>query len=224
MKAKTKVSEYNFRDIKALKFGEELGNSISHGVPALLIVFTLPYFAVKTYLSGGAMETFSISVYLISIFLMLFSSCIYHLMPPKSQHKYIMRIIDHSMIYVAIAGTYTPVALLMVGGKLGAFVMIIEWLIAISGILYKSLAKNVHPKASLAIYLIMGWLGVILFPSMIHTVSIAFLGWILAGGIMYTVGSWFYAQKNRHYFHMIWHFFILLGAFCHFIGLLYFIN
>lgn len=221
---KPEAPNYNFRDIKELKFGEEVGNSVSHGVPALLILFTLPYFAIKTYIEHGPTFAFGISVFLISIFLMFLSSAIYHLMPPKSIHKYVMRIIDHALIYIAIAGTYTPVALSLVGGKLGISIMIIEWVITIAGIVYKSTAKHVNPKISLAIYLIMGWLGILLFPALITKASWLFITFIVLGGVMYSVGSWFYAQKHRHYFHMIWHFFIFAGALCHFVALLYFIQ
>ncbi|MCU7557480.1 PAQR family membrane homeostasis protein TrhA [Macrococcus capreoli] len=221
---KPKSPQYNFRDIKELKLGEEVGNSVSHGIPALLILFTLPYFSIKTFMAHGTTFAFGISIFLISILLMFLSSAIYHLMPPKSIHKYVMRIIDHAMIYIAIAGTYTPIALSLVGGTLGWGIMIVEWLITIGGIVYKSTAKNVNPKISLAIYLIMGWLGVILFPSLVTKASWLFISFIVLGGIMYSVGAWFYAQKHRHYFHMIWHFFILAGAGCHFIALLYFIK
>lgn len=221
---KVEAPNYNFRDIKELKFGEEVGNSVSHGIPALLILFTLPYFSIKTYISHGPVFASGISVFLISIFLMFLSSSIYHLMPPKSNHKYVMRIIDHAMIYIAIAGTYTPIALSMVGGTLGWSIMIIEWVITIAGITYKSTAKNVNPKVSLAIYLIMGWLGILLFPTLVTKATWLFISFIVLGGIMYSVGSWFYAQKHRHYFHMIWHFFILAGALCHFIALLFFIK
>lgn len=145
-------------------------------------------------------------------------------MPPKSVHKLVMRIIDHAMIYIAIAGTYTPVALNLVGGKLGITIMITQWVITIVGVVYKATAKHVNPKISLAMYLGMGWLGVVLFPSLISKASLTFILLIIAGGLMYTIGAWFYAQKNRHYFHMIWHFFIILGALCHFIALLYFIQ
>ncbi|TDL96628.1 PAQR family membrane homeostasis protein TrhA [Macrococcus carouselicus] len=216
-------SSYNFRDIRALKLGEEIGNSVSHGVPAFLILFSLPYFAVKTYLMGGSVLSLGISVFLISIFLMFLSSCVYHLMPADSMHKYVMRIIDHSMIYVAIAGTYTPVALSIVGGTLGWTIMIIQWIVTIGGIVYKATAKNVNPKVSLTLYLAMGWLGIILFPSLVTKVNLTFIILLVLGGLAYSIGTWFYAQKSRHYFHMIWHFFILFGAAFHFIALLYFI-
>ncbi|UTH13610.1 hemolysin III family protein [Macrococcus equipercicus] len=212
----------NFKHIRQLKLGEEVGNSVSHGVPALFILLSLPYFAVKSYMMGGTVFSIGISVFLISIFLMFLSSAVYHLMPYNSPHKYVMRIIDHSMIYVAISGSYTPLALSLVGGGLGWTIMIIQWVITIGGILYKALSVHVNPKVSLAMYLIMGWLGIILFPILWTKVSVTFVMLIIAGGLAYSIGSWFYAQKSRHYFHMIWHFFILMGAACHFVALLYF--
>ncbi|TDM11941.1 PAQR family membrane homeostasis protein TrhA [Macrococcus lamae] len=213
---------YNFKNIRQLKLGEEIGNSVSHGVPALFILLTLPYFAVKSYTMGGAVFSAGISVFLISIFLMFLSSAIYHLMPHNSPHKYVMRIIDHSMIYIAISGSYTPIALSLVGGTFGWTIMIIQWVITIGGILYKTLSVHVNPKVSLAMYLIMGWLGIILFPLLFSKVSATFVILIVAGGLAYSVGTWFYAQKSRHYFHMIWHFFILIGAGFHFVALLYY--
>lgn len=217
------MTNQSFRDIPQLKLGEEIGNSVSHGIPACLILVTLPYFSVKSYLIGGPTLSIGISIFLVSIFLMFLSSCIYHLMPYQSAHKYIMRIVDHSMIYIAIAGTYTPIALSIVGGTLGWGIMIIQWIVTIGGILYKTLAKNVNIKIDLGLYLIMGWLGIILFPSLIDKVNLTFVVLILLGGISYTIGTWFYAQKSRHYFHMIWHIFIIFGALFHFIALLYFI-
>ncbi|WMZ72903.1 hemolysin III family protein [Staphylococcus pseudintermedius] len=164
----------------------------------------------------------SVSVFVISIFLMFISSTVYHTMQQASPHKYVMRIIDHSMIYVAITGTYTPVSLVLVGGWLGWSIMIILWGTTIWGILYKAIATKVNPKLSLMIYLIMGWVGVIYLPIIISQSKWLFFIFILLGGLAYTIGAWFYAQKNRPYFHMIWHIFILIASLFHFIGILYF--
>jgi nucleoside recognition membrane protein YjiH len=98
-----------FKDIIPLTFGEEIGNAASHGAAALLTLFILPYAAVHSFNNGGTLESISVSVYVISIFMMFISSTIYHSMQNNTSHKYILRIIDHSMIYVAISGTYTPV-------------------------------------------------------------------------------------------------------------------
>lgn len=211
-----------FKDIMPLSFGEEVGNAVSHGIPAFLLLFFLPYAAVESYISDGALKSTSVSIYIISIMLMFLSSAVYHSMSSSSPQKYIMRIIDHSMIYIAICGTYTPIALALVGGWLGWFIMGVQWGITIWGIVYKSTAKNVNHKLSLAMYLIMGWMGVLMLPAIINKTSLIFMLFILFGGLSYTIGAWFYAQKDKKYFHMIWHFFILIASIFHFLAIMYY--
>ncbi|CAL28576.1 PAQR family membrane homeostasis protein TrhA [Staphylococcus carnosus] len=211
-----------FKDIIPLSFGEEIGNAVSHGAAAFVTLIALPYAAVHSYNQGGVLSSVSVSIYVISIFLMLLSSTVYHVMQNHSSHKYIMRIIDHSMIYIAIAGTYTPVSLVLVGGWFGWIIMVLLWGITIWGILYKAIAEKVNPKLSLFMYLIMGWVGIIYIPIIWKEASWQFMMFILLGGIAYTIGAWFYAQKNRPYFHMIWHIFIVIASLCHFVGILYY--
>ncbi|EJG1258156.1 hemolysin III family protein [Staphylococcus pseudintermedius] len=219
---KKKTTLETFKEMSPLSFGEEVGNSVSHGVAAFIMLLTLPYAAVYSYAHHGVLMSVSVSVFVISIFLMFISSTVYHTMQQASPHKYVMRIIDHSMIYVAITGTYTPVSLVLVGGWLGWSIMIILWGTTIWGILYKAIATKVNPKLSLMIYLIMGWVGVIYLPIIISQSKWLFFIFIVLGGLAYTIGAWFYAQKNRPYFHMIWHIFILIASLFHFIGILYF--
>lgn len=219
---KKKPTLETFKEMSPLSFGEEVGNSVSHGVAAFIMLLVLPYAAVYSYAHHGVLMSVSVSVFVISIFLMFISSTVYHTMQQASPHKYVMRIIDHSMIYVAITGTYTPVSLVLVGGWLGWTIMIILWGTTIWGILYKAIATKVNPKLSLMIYLIMGWVGVIYLPIIISQSKWLFFIFILLGGLAYTIGAWFYAQKNRPYFHMIWHIFILIASLFHFIGILYF--
>lgn len=132
-----------FKDIIPLSFGEEIGNAASHGVAALLTLLVLPYAAVHSYIAHGTLASVSMSIYVISIFMMFISSTIYHSMQNETPHKYILRIIDHSMIYVAISGTYTPILLTVVGGWIGWTVFILLWGTTLWGILYKSIAVKV---------------------------------------------------------------------------------
>lgn len=221
IKAK-KTKSNAFKDITPLSFGEEIGNAVSHGFAALLMLLALPYAAVYSYITQGVTMAVSVSVFVISLFLMFISSTVYHTMQQASSHKYVLRIIDHSMIYVAISGSYTPVSLVLVGGWLGWTVMILLWVITILGILYKAIATHVNPKLSLFIYLFMGWVGVIYFPIILKEQAWLFLLFIVLGGVAYTIGAWFYAQKNRPYFHMIWHIFIFIASIFHFIAIVYF--
>ena len=200
-----------FKDIIPLTFGEEIGNAASHGAAALLTLFILPYAAVHSFNNGGTLESISVSIYVISIFMMFISSTIYHSMQNNTSHKYILRIIDHSMIYIAIAGSYTPVALSLVGGWLGYSIIILQWGTTIFGILYKIFAKKINEKFSLFLYLMMGWLVIFIIPAIVTKTGPAFWGLMLAGGLSYTVGAAFYAKK-KPYFHMIWHLFIMLAS------------
>ncbi|ARJ50321.1 PAQR family membrane homeostasis protein TrhA [Staphylococcus lutrae] len=220
--SKKKTTIDSFKDIHPLSFGEEVGNAVSHGFAALMMLLLLPYAAVYSYAHHSVLMSVSVSVFVISLFLMFISSTAYHTMQQASPHKYVLRIIDHSMIYVAITGTYTPVSLVLVGGWLGWTIMVILWVTTIWGILYKAIATKVNPKLSLMIYLLMGWVGVIYLPIVLSRSLWLFFLFILLGGLAYTIGAWFYAQKNRPYFHMIWHLFILIASLFHFIGILYF--
>ena len=212
----------SFKDIIPLSFGEEIGNATSHGVAALMTLFLLPYAAVHSYNEYGTLSSISVSIFVISIFMMFISSTVYHSMKNNTSHKYILRIIDHSMIYVAISGTYTPVLLTVVGGWLGWLVFLLLWGTTIWGILYKSISTHVNSKLSLIVYLVMGWVGIIFLPVIIIRTSWLFILFIVLGGLSYTIGAWFYAQKNSPYFHMIWHIFIVIASLFHFIGIVYF--
>lgn len=206
-----------------LSFGEEVGNTISHGVMSALLLLSLPFVAVYGYIKGGAVLSFGVSIFVISILLMFLTSCIYHAMPFGSKHKYVMRILDHSMIFIAIAGSYTPIALYVLSGQLGFWILIIQWSMVISGILYKSIAQNANPKITVAIFLVMGWIAIFFIPTLLQKSSPLFLGLIVLGGILYSIGAWFYSQKNRPYFHFIWHICINLASIAHFIAIVFFI-
>lgn len=216
--------EHSLKHIVPLSFGEEVGNSVSHGAAAIVFILLLPFTAVYMYLNGGVWHAVGGSIYVITMLFMFLTSTIYHFMEPKSQHKYVLRLIDHSFIYLAIAGSYTPIAISVIGGKWGITVLIIQWAAAVFGILYKVLSKKVNPKVSLAFYLIMGWMVVPFLPMIIMKSNWMFILMLILGGVAYTVGAWFYAQKNRSYFHMIWHLFIVLAAVLQYIGIVFYIN
>ncbi|TCD46187.1 hemolysin III family protein [Streptococcus sp. X16XC17] len=200
-----------FRFSKQLSFGEEIGNAVTHAISSLLMLILLPISAIYSYNHGGMIQAVGVSIFIVSLFLMFLSSTIYHSMSYGSLHKYILRIIDHSMIYIAIAGSYTPVVLTLMNNWLGYLILTIQWGTTAFGILYKIFAKKVNEKFSLTLYLIMGWLVVIIFPAIVSQTGSAFWLLMLAGGLSYSIGAIFYAQK-RPYFHMIWHLFIILAS------------
>ena len=138
-------------------YGEEVANTVSHAVMLPLTLCLLPFAAVWTYLHDArpVLASVSVSVCVISIFLMLLASTLYHSMRPDSKHKAVFHKLDHIFIFVAIAGTYTPVALLVIGGWQGVFVTVLQWTAVLLGILYKTLARRSIPALSLTIYLVL---------------------------------------------------------------------
>lgn len=208
-------------------FGEEVANSVSHGVMTVLMLLALPFSAVWAYLHNPANPTLAslgVSIFVISIFLMFLCSTLYHSMVPESKHKAVFHILDHIMIYFAIAGSYTPVALCVIGGWQGVLIVVIQWVMVLFGIFYKSLSKRSIPSISLTIYLIMGWMIVIFFPLFWNNASTPLLALIGAGGICYTIGAAFYAKKGFRYHHLVWHLLINIAVLCHFVGIVFFLN
>ena len=131
---------------RRLTFSEELGNTVTHGVMAAATLVLLPIGSLWGYFHGGYASAVGISIFIASLFLMFLSSTLYHSMYHNSKHKSIFRILDHIFIYVAIAGSYTPVALVIIGGWKGILIVVIQWTIVLFGILYKSLATRAMPK------------------------------------------------------------------------------
>ncbi len=205
--------------------GEEVANSVSHGVMSLLALIALPFAAVWAYTHDpqSVLASVSVSIFGISIFLMFLASTLYHSMNPSSRHKAVFHILDHIFIYVAIAGSYTPIALSVIGGWQGLFITILQWTMVLFGIFYKSLARKSIPAISLTIYLVMGWTIIFFMPLFVRQASAALLSLIAAGGLFYTLGAWFYARKGFRYHHMVWHLLINLAVICHFVGIVFFL-
>ena len=179
--------------------------------------------AINAFVRSGVLAAVGTSIFMCSIFLMFMSSALYHSMAFDTRHKNVMQILDHIFIYVAIAGSYTPIALSVIGGVAGIVVASLQWAMVIFGILYKSIAKRKIPKISLTIYLVMGWSIVFVLPLFIRHASLGMQLLLLGGGIFYSAGTYFYSKQEKKFFHMIWHFFVMLGAVCHFLAILLFL-
>lgn len=214
-------STHTLKLSKQLSFGEEVANSVTHAIGALLMLILLPITSIFSYNRHGLTDSIGVSIFIISLFLMFLSSAIYHSMQYHSPQKYVLRIIDHSMIYIAIAGSYTPVALSLVGGWLGYIIIILQWGTTIFGILYKIFAKKINEKFSLFLYLFMGWLVIFIIPVIITKTDYKFWTLMLLGGFSYSIGAIFYAKK-KPYFHMIWHLFILVASILQYLGIVYY--
>ena len=205
--------------------GEEIANTLSHGVMACATLAALPFAAVWAYAhdTEPVLAAVSVSVFVISIFLMFLASTLYHSMNPQSRHKEVFHILDHIFIYVAIAGSYTPIALSGIGGWQGIVIAVVQWAMVLFGIFYKSLSRRSIPAVSLTIYLVMGWTIVFFLPLFIRHASTALLWLIALGGVLYTGGAWVYARKGFRYHHLVWHLLINLAVAAHFTGIVFFL-
>ncbi|OCN04990.1 hemolysin III [Erysipelotrichaceae bacterium MTC7] len=215
------MAKNGLKDMLKLSFGEEVFNAVSHGVMILVMLCLIPFGAVYSYTVGGTLRAVGVSIFTICIFLMFLSSTLYHTMAFDSPHKVVFRILDHICIYLAIAGSYTPVALCVIQGWEGTVILIIQWLMVFIGILYKTLSPKSLPKLSLTIYLVMGWSVILFLPVLLRSANFTFLMWIVAGGLLYSVGAYFYSRKWA-YAHAIWHIFIALASICHLIGIIFY--
>ncbi|HHV30119.1 PAQR family membrane homeostasis protein TrhA [Acetivibrio mesophilus] len=205
-----------------LTFGEEVANTISHGVASLAVLFAFPFAAITAYNNGSIADVLGVTIFCISIFLMFLMSTLYHAMEHETAHKTVLHILDHIFIYFAIAGTYTPVAISVIGGWQAVVILIIQWSMVLFGILYKSISRRSMPKVSLIIYLVMGWTLLIFMPLFVEKANPTLFWMILGGGIFYSLGAIIYARKGFKYHHMVWHISVFLGALTHFIGICFF--
>ncbi len=210
------------RTLSTLTFGEELANAVTHGVAAIAVLVMFPIVSIIAWENGSIVDVVGVTIFSICLFLMFLMSTICHCMPHESGQKTVMRILDHIFIYVAIAGTYTPIALSVIGGWQAVVILAIQWLTVIFGILFKSLVKRSMPKVSLLIYLIMGWTVIMFMPLFFRQAGKLLFWLIFAGGVAYSVGAVIYAKRGFKYHHIVWHLFVMAGAMTHYIGICFF--
>ena len=191
-------------------------NFITHGIGLVLSIIGLFYLVEKSILYPKSFNLISSLVYGISLILMYSSSTIYHYYI-DSKYSRVLQKIDHISIYLLIAGSYTPGLLLKLKYSLGFEILIIIWLLAFIGIIHKIFFFNYLKKASLIIYLFMGWLIVIDFNAVLESFSSNSIFFMVIGGLLYTVGTVFYSLDKLKYNHVIWHLFVLGGSACHYI-------
>ncbi len=200
--------------------GEEIANSITHGIGAALATAALTILLVFAALKGDAWRLVSFAIYGTSLVLMYTSSTLYHAFTHKKAKRY-FRIMDHSSIFLLIAGTYTPITLLPLRDTgWGWTIFGLIWGMAILGILFKFLFYGKLEKLSVVFYVLMGWLAVIAIKPMLANLPTGLLIWIAVGGLSYTLGIIFYAWTKFPYSHSIWHLFVLGGSISHFFGIL----
>ncbi len=198
--------------------GEELANSISHGVALLGSIAAVPILVVGAVRDGGIATIVGASIFGASMLLLYLASTIYHALPAGRVKRAFM-IVDHCAIFLLIAGTYTPFTLGVLRGSWGWSLFGIVWGLALIGIVFKLIHGNRYQGLSTGLYLAMGWLVIIAIQPMINAVPIPGLLWLLAGGLAYTFGVVFFLIDNRlRYAHFIWHLFVVTGTGCHYMA------
>ena len=195
---------------------EEIASSIIHYLGTLLSVIGTFMMVAKAYSCGQRSMVAGLLIYGCSMIILYASSSTYHLLRP-SFAKRVLRIFDHSSIYLLIAGTYTPL-LAFIGGKTGLLLLIIIWLFALVGNIFTLAFWGRLKPVHVILYLAMGWMIVLFRDQALSVVPEGLLPWVIAGGVSYTVGTVFYAMKKLPYYHAIWHVFVLAGSTCFFLG------
>jgi hemolysin III len=209
------------RGRRAQTTGEEIANSLSHGMGLLAAVAGTPILLAEVARSGTVTDVVGAAVFAATVMLAYLASTVYHavsFLPAKR----ILRTLDHSAIFLLIAGTYTPFTLGVLRGGWGWTLFGLVWTLALAGVVLKAVGAVHFKKLSLAVYLAMGWLVVIAIGPLLERMPAAGLAWLVAGGLAYTGGVVFYALDRYRYCHFLWHLCVLAGTACHFVAVLYF--
>jgi hemolysin III len=201
--------------------GDILANAITHGIGAILAVVGAIYL-IAASTRGSAWVVVSCAVFSATLVLVYICSTLYHSLV-RTGARHVFQVLDHSAIYLLIAGTYTPFTLVSLHGPLGWSVFAVEWALAIAGVIFKSFAVGRFAVASALVYLFQGWFGVFAARSITQAIGTHGVAWLAAGGLAYTLGIIFFALDRLRYFHAAWHIFVLAGSVAHYVAILYYV-
>jgi hemolysin III len=208
---------------KNLAHYEEVANTITHGVGVGLSIAGLVVLVVRAALYGDVWQVVSFSIYGSSLILLYLASTLYHGFRSK-RVKEILRIFDHSAIYLLIAGTYTPFLLVTLRGPWGWSLFGLIWVLALLGITFKIVFGPKYEIVSTGFYILMGWVVIIAIKPLIAALPVMGLAWLVAGGLAYTGGVIFYAWEKLPFNHAIWHGFVMAGSIFHFVAVLSYLS
>ena len=201
---------------------EELANSLTHGFGLALSVVGFVILLVLAARRGTAWHIVTCAIYGATLVLLYAASTLYHSVRSE-RVKRVCKVIDHSAIYLLIAGTYTPFTLVVLRGPWGWSLFGVVWGLALVGILWKVWFVDHFVVVSTTIYLLMGWLAVVALKPLVASVPVGGLAWIFAGGLAYTAGVGFFAWRRLPYHHAVWHVFVLIGSICHYFAVLFYV-
>ena len=205
---------------RAQSRGEELANSLVHGTGLLASLAALPLLVVSASRRHEPLYLVGSAIFGVTMVLLYLASTVYHALP-ESGAKRVFRVLDHSAIYLLIAGTYTPFAFGALRGAWGWSIFGVIWALALLGIVSKLTVGFRYPRLSTLLYVAMGWMGMVAMQPLLAHVPLAGLGWLLAGGLFYTGGVIFYVtDAHLRYGHALWHLCVLAGTACHFVAVL----
>jgi len=212
---------YHRRVETHLNLGDILANAITHGIGAILAVVGAVYL-IAASTRGSAWVLVSCCVFSTTLVLVYVCSTLYHSLV-RTRARHVFQVLDHSAIYLLIAGTYTPFTLVSLHGTVGWTVFGIEWGLAVTGVVFKSFAVGRFAVASALVYLFQGWFGVFAARLLAHAIGWQGVIWLGAGGLAYTLGIVFFALDRLRYFHASWHLFVLAGSVAHYFAILFYV-
>lgn len=201
---------------------EEIFNSISHGIGALISICGLVLLIVFSAMYGNLNHIISCTIFGIALVLLYTASTLYHSFR-RPDLKHLFKIFDHSCIYILIAGTYTPFLLVTIRGFTGWSMLIILWSLTVIGVLFKIFFVHRFKIISTVAYILMGWIIIFAIKPLFHTLPGGGLAWLISGGLAYTFGTIFYAWNKLPFNHAIWHLFVLAGSACHFFAVMFYV-
>lgn len=201
---------------------EEIAHAITHGIGALLSIVALVLLIVYASLNGNPWQIVSVTVFGSTMLFMYLCSTIVHILP-EGKRKDILQIFDHSSIYLFIAGSYTPLLLVLIQGEIGWILFAIVWGIALIGVVFKIFFVKKFLVMSTLIYVLMGWIIVFAWGPLTNAFDSNGLLLLIIGGVFYTVGAVFYVWRGFPYHHAVWHLFVLAGSTFHFFTIFYYV-
>lgn len=210
------------RDQRNQSQGEEIANSVSHGVGLVAALIGTPFLITQAAGHGNVGVVVGASLFSATTIFLYLASTLYHALP-AGKTKRLFRVLEHSAIFLLIAGTYTPFTLGVLSGVWGWILLTTIWGLAVIGVLLKVFSRAPLPILSTSLYLLMGWLVVIAADPLIANMPTQGLLWLTAGGVSYTLGVVFFALDSRlRYGHLVWHLFVLAGTTCHYFAVLWY--
>jgi hemolysin III len=210
------------RDRRSPGIGEEIANSVSHGLGLVAGLVAAPFLILTAVRNGDPARIVGASVFAGTVLVLYLTSTLYHALP-QTTAKRVFRVIDHSAIFLLIAGTYTPFTLGILRGAWGWTLFGLVWSLAVLGITLKAAGGIGFPRLSGGLYVAMGWLALIAIRPLWFRIPVAGWLWLIAGGLAYTAGVAFYAFDRRvRYGHFVWHLFVLIGTACHYLAVLWY--